>query len=144
MNPEREIAATTLVGGAGPAVGGVEQPVLDERAMAEYRQQIRDLQEDLAEAEANADVERAHRLQVELDALVAELSGHTALGGRSRAFASAAERARTAVRKAVRRALDQLEEADPELGGALRRSIQTGRLCCYRPGPDTPARWIEG
>lgn len=139
VNPGREIAATTLVGGDGGWEG--EQPLLDERAIVEYRQQIRDLQEELAEAEDHADLERAARLQEELDALVAALSGSTGLRGRSRSFATSAERARTAVRKAVRRALDVIDAADPVLGDLLRRSVQTGRTCCYRPGPDAPARW---
>ena len=141
VNPGREIAATTLAGGDGGWEG--EQPVLDERAITEYRQQIRDLQEELDEAEHHADIERAARVQEELDALVTALSGSTGLRGRSRSFATSAERARTAVRKAVRRALDVIDGTDPVLGDVLRRSVQTGRTCCYRPGPDAPARWIE-
>jgi hypothetical protein len=140
-NPGREIAATTLVGSADLGAGHDRYLVLDDAALASYRQRIRDLQDDLAEAEDHHDLERAARLSVELDALVAEVSGHTDVRGRSRAFATSGERARTAVQKAVRRALDAIEQADADLGAALRASLQTGRSCCYRPGPGAPATW---
>ena len=140
-NPDREIAAVDLVGSAAAELVGMEQPVLDERALAAYRSRIRELQAELAEAEDHHDLERAARVATELDAVVAEVSGQIDHRGRSRAFASSAERARTAVQKAVRRALDAFEQADPEMGAALRASMQTGRMCCYRPGPGAPRRW---
>jgi hypothetical protein len=140
-NPGREIPAATLVGAADLGAGDDRYLVLDDAALASYRERIRDLQDDLAEAEANHDFERAARASAELDAVVAEVSGHTDVRGRSRAFASSGERARTAVQKAVRRAFDAIEQADAELGAALRASVQTGRSCCYRPGPGAPARW---
>jgi hypothetical protein len=120
----------------------IEQPLLDERALAEYRRRVTELEDELAEAERFADTERAARLHAELDALVDELTRSTNLHGRARSFVSSAERARTAVRKAVRRAFDQIESADPTFGTALRRSVQTGRTCCYRPGPGVPRRWV--
>ena len=33
--------------------------------------------------------------------------------------------------------------ADPEVNAALRRSVRTGRTCCYEPGPGAPKRWVE-
>ena len=81
----------------------------------------------------NADIGRAEGLQVELEALTAELAHATGLRGRSRSFTGPEERARTAVRKAIKRALDAIEEADPEIGGTLRASIRTGYRCCYAP-----------
>jgi hypothetical protein len=140
-NPGREIAATALVGSADLGAGDDRYLVLDDAALAAYRERIRDLQDDLAEADANNDPERSARVSAELDAVVAEVSGHTDVRGRSRAFASSGERARTAVQKAVRRAFDAIDQVDAELGAALRASIQTGRSCCYRPGPGAPARW---
>jgi hypothetical protein len=142
-NPGREIPAATLVHSA-EVVEGAAQPVLDDAALAAYRARIRDLQEDLAEAEDFHDTERAARLSDELDRLVAEVRGQTDVRGRARSFASGDERARTAVQKAVRRALDAIEQADAALGSALRFSVQTGRLCCYRPGPGAPPRWLVG
>lgn len=142
--PGVEIGATELAAGVTEAeVVRPDQPVLDDRALAQYRQRVSELEDEVAEAERFADTERAARARVELDALVDELSRSTNVFGRSRSFSSSAERARTAVRKAVRRALDQIEAADPVLGAALGRSVRTGRTCCYEPGPGAPRRWIE-
>jgi hypothetical protein len=55
------------------------------------------------------------------------------MGGRHRRFNGSAERARVAVGKAIRRALDRVSEADHTIGDELRATIQTGRLCSYRP-----------
>ena len=76
---------------------------------------------------------------MELEAVTAELAHATGLRGRSRSFTGQEERARTAVRKAIKRALDEIEAADPEVGRALWASIRTGYSCCYMPD-DSPAR----
>jgi hypothetical protein len=49
-----------------------------------------------------------------------------------RSFADAPERARTAVRKAVKRAIEQVTAANPVVGQHLARRIETGAVCCYR------------
>lgn len=143
-HPGREIGAADLVAGAGGAeLWRAEQPVLDDRALAQYRQRVGDLEDEIAEADRFADTERAARARVELDSIIDELGRSTNVYGGSRPFSSSTERARTAVRKAVRRALDQIEAADPVLGAALGRSVRTGRTCCYEPGPGAPKRWVE-
>ncbi|HEX6417733.1 MAG TPA: hypothetical protein VFZ77_04525, partial [Acidimicrobiales bacterium] len=143
-NPGREIGAADLVAGAGAAeLWRADQPVLDDRALAQYRQRVGELEDEIAEADRFADSERAARARVELDSIIDELGRSTNVYGGSRPFSSSTERARTAVRKAVRRALDQIEGADPVLGAALRRSVRTGRTCCYEPGPGAPKRWVE-
>jgi hypothetical protein len=55
------------------------------------------------------------------------------MGGRVRQFATGEERARVAVGKAIRRALDRVAKADPFIGEELRATVQTGLRCCYRP-----------
>jgi len=149
-NPGVEIAATELVaeGGEGAVIAlaarnSAEQPVLDNTALAAYRRRVAELEDDLAEAERYADSERAARVRIELDAVVDELTRTTNRFGRARQFGSSNERARTAAQKAVRRTLDQIEKADSTLGTVLRRSIRTGRACCYEPGPGAPTRWIR-
>ncbi|HEY8546907.1 MAG TPA: ATP-binding protein [Acidimicrobiales bacterium] len=137
-HPGVEIPAVDLAGGDP---GEVAQPVLDDEALAAYRARVTELEDELAEAEAHADPERAARARVELDAVVEELTRSTGRFGRSRRFRSSPERARTAVQKAVRRALDQIERADPTLGAALRPAIHTGRTCSYTPTPHLPATW---
>ena len=88
-------------------------------------------------------MERAAQARAELDAVIDELTRTTNRFGKTRLFASSNERARTAVQKAVRRTLDHIERVDPELGAALRVSVQTGRSCCYQPSAGAPARWEQ-
>jgi hypothetical protein len=55
------------------------------------------------------------------------------LGGRSRRAGSAAERARSAVQRRIKNALERIEETSPTLGAHLARSVKTGNFCVYRP-----------
>jgi hypothetical protein len=55
------------------------------------------------------------------------------LGGRSREFADAAERARCAVTQAVASACRAIAPHSPSLREHLKRSIFTGNMCLYRP-----------
>ncbi|MGH3922003.1 MAG: hypothetical protein ACRDTT_03885, partial [Pseudonocardiaceae bacterium] len=83
----------------------------------------------------------AERLRLEREAITAELTHALGLGGRVRSFASSTERARIAVRKALKRALDVIAEADPGLGEELRAAISTGTTCRYTPDGRRPRRW---
>jgi hypothetical protein len=57
----------------------------------------------------------------------AELVGSTGLVGAT----GGAERARVAVRKAIKRAVDRIADADPVIGGELLSAVSTGYSCCY-------------
>ena len=116
-------------------------PMLDERAKAAYRRRLLDLREDLEEAEAFNDTERASRRRAELDALAAELSRAVGLGGRDRRAASAAERARLNVTRALRAAITRIDEAIPDLGAHLDRRVRTGVFCAYEPTPGDAIPW---
>jgi hypothetical protein len=129
--PGRELTAVEL---ADAAVVDNRHELLDGVAVAAYRQRIRDL----AVAIEDADPIKAERLRAERSAIVGELAGAVGLGGRMRGFASSPERARTAVRKALTRAVDAITAADPVLGGELRAAVGTGAVCRYQP--DGPAR----
>jgi hypothetical protein len=130
-NPGREIPAVELAAGPDVPSGtrtGSAQPVLDDTAKREYRQRLDRLQEEI-----DAGTGRAAAARAERDWLVAELAAAAGLAGRTRTFATGEERARVAVGKAIRRALDRVAAADPYLGADLRASVQTGIRCCYRP-----------
>jgi hypothetical protein len=114
------VAAPVLAEAAGPAQSA--QPVLDDAARREYRLRLSALRQRIDESGARA----------EHDWLRAELAAHTGLGGRPRAFGDADERARISVGKAIRRAIAQIEEADPLIGGRLRDGVHTGVRCSYR------------
>jgi len=142
-HPGREIAALDLVEGAGgpaaAASGGDTGPQLDSKARDEYRRRLQDLEEDLAEAEANADTGRIEVLSEEKEFLVAELSGALGLGGRARTTGDPAERARKAVTMRVKTALKTIGEVHPGLARHLKASVSTGRFCSYQP--EDPVTW---
>lgn len=120
--PDAEIPALELVGGEDTR----NHPVLDEEARAAYLTRIRDLR-------ARIDENPSPRLEAELEALLDHLERETGIGGRTRNFAGPAERARTAVRKAIRRAIDTIAATEPSTADALRGSVTTGYRCSYRP-----------
>jgi hypothetical protein len=130
--PGVEMAAARLAGGYETSSSG-HQAMLDDRARAAYQRRIAELRAEIDDADAWADLERSARARLELDAVLEELGRTTGLGGRSRSFDDDSERARTAVQKAIRRAIGAVSEADPLLGRQLERSIVTGARCAYLP-----------
>ena len=132
-NPRREILAAELAAGLSAlgtvGDGGSAHPVLDQAAIAEYRNRLRRLDAELDQRAGGAAEARAER-----DWLVAQLASAAGLGGRVRSFPDQGERARVAVGKAIRRALARIAEADPVLGDHLRQTVHTGVRCSYWPG----------
>jgi len=139
--PDMEIPAITLAGADHHLTGSTDGTILDQRAMREYRERVIDLQNDVEEATANNDIERAARAEAELDALVEHLAAATGIHGRSRTFNGADERARVSVTKAIRSTISHLGEQVPELGRHLTATVHTGTRCVYRPDPRAPHRW---
>lgn len=142
--PGEDIPALSLASGGRPVTDPAPQPVLDGHARAAYVTRARELAAEVAEAEEDADIGRAEKLRLELDALVDELQSTVGLGGRSRAFAGPGERARTAVRKAITRAIDQIGAAAPGIADAVRPTISTGWTCRYTPDTRAPVVWSSG
>ncbi|MGI8335902.1 hypothetical protein ACRYCC_38650 [Actinomadura scrupuli] len=139
-NPGYEIPATELAAGPGaPETAMVQgavtstQPVLDDVAKRQYKQRLAELQAEIDDFEAMNEVERAAAVRTERDWLVAELASAAGMGGRVRQFTGSEERARIAVGKAIRRAVQRVTDADPVIGNELRATVQTGLRCCYRP-----------
>lgn len=115
-------------------------PALDSEAKAQYRRRIAELQEELEEAESWSDSGRASRAREDLEALAEQLARSTGLGGRDRLAASASERARISVTKAVKGSIRRIEREDPALGRHLRSAVRTGVFCSYSP-EDPDIRW---
>ncbi len=128
--PGEQTHVGELAGAAGvpgPDLG----PVADRRALAAYRDRLRGIDAELDSADAaGAD---AASLSSEREALLAELSAATGLGGRPRVAGSTAERMRKAVTYRIRHAIARVAEAHPELGRHLRASVHTGTWCSYTP-----------
>ena len=141
-------------GGAGIGAHGGDE-VLDDKAREALKARIRDLQEEIAEAEDHNDSGRTEPLRAEFDELVEALSSALGLGGRSRRLGSLAERARTTVTWRVRHAVKRMEAVAPRARAAPRATasgqepsaptIPSGRcLGCSVPSgaqaAGTPAR----
>ena len=54
-----------------------------------------------------------------------------------------AERARSAVSKRIKSALQRIQSHNPALSRHLARSIKTGRVCGYLPDADQPITWAK-
>lgn len=113
--------------------------MLDEKARNALKTRIRDLQEEIVEAEDRNDIGRAEVLRTEMDGILAVLSAALGLGGRRRKLGDLAEKARTAVTWRIRHALRRIETAHPALGRHLANSLRTGTFCTYRP--ESPIVW---
>src|SRR4051794_21542361 len=134
----------------GPAIGagGAHGPahralgdageVIDAQAKEAYRRRLSEIDEDLEQAELDGDDERAAQARTERNFLVRELARAFGLGGRPRRAASASERARVGVTRAVRQAIARIGGHDPGLGEHLSRAIRTGTYCAYLPDPRMP------
>ena len=107
--------------------------VLDAQARESYRRRIRDLDEDIADAESLGDDERAARSRVERDRIVEGLSAAYGLAGKPRRSGDPAERARTTVTARIRDAITRIDREHPDLGRHLRWAVRTGTLCVYDP-----------
>ena len=130
-HPAQPISALTLTGGGSS--GEPRHEIIDRQARDAYALRARELAGDLAEAETDNDLGRADRLRIELDAVVEQIEAATGLGGRPRAFTNEHERARTSVRKAIKRAIDEISRADPVVAEILDAAVVTGSVCMYTP-----------
>lgn len=139
--PRQPVAALDLVGASTAIESGLGE-VLDEQALKAYRQRLRDLDQELTEAEEWSDLDRLSAVRLEREALLDELGRATGLGGRTRTTGSSQERARVAVKKAISAAVERIATVDEPLAHHLRTTIHTGLTCSYEPGPADTLRWV--
>ena len=118
-----------------PAETGGDVPVLDDRARRELKARVRDLQQEIDEADARCTTSgRAERAREELDQIVEHLSGALGLGGRARQLGSRG-RARAVCRDLANSERDQEDRvraspagpASGECASARARSASTSR-----------------
>jgi tetratricopeptide (TPR) repeat protein len=107
-------------------------------AVGGYRARLRDLSDELEEAERFNDPGRAARAQAEIDALTSELSRLVRVGQGGH------ELLRLRVTKAIKAAARKISAGHPALGHHLRTAIRTGSVCTYAPDPTKPVRWTVG
>jgi len=155
-DPGREFHVLDLVAAESGRVAGAESgraaglshtgpgdagEMLDVRAKDAYHRRLVEIEDDIEQARAFGDTERAAQADAERDFLVRELSRAVGLDGRDRRAASTSERARVSVTRAVRQGIVRIGEHHPELGEHLDRTIRTGTYCAYAPDPRVPAAW---
>lgn len=115
--------------------------VLDPEAKEAYRARIRELDEEIEDAEAWSDPERSARAREEREQLVQQLASAVGLGGRDRAVSGASERARWSVSRTIRSAIRRIGEHHPALADHLEHAVRTGTFCTYEPDPALPLTW---
>jgi tetratricopeptide (TPR) repeat protein len=126
--PDRELDVVQLASD-GLVAGARSDLVADPAALLSYRRRARELRALLDDG--HLDPALAAHYGHELNALNDMVRSSTGLGGRARGFPDTNERARTAVRKALMRAIDFIEAVEPDLGHHLRGSVTTGVTCRY-------------
>lgn len=119
------------------ASGGIARPersqfVVDPEAVARYRRRAAHLAATLEGGRLPPAEADKHRQ--ELASVSSALRAATGLGGRLRSFPNDSERARTSVRKALMRAIDDIAAVEPGLGQHLKVAVTTGASCRYDPG----------
>jgi tetratricopeptide (TPR) repeat protein len=138
------------VSGAGAGVSDADHqgprstdqgPLLDAEAKADYRRRLDDVRDELAEAEQNSDLGRAAKARQEIELITEQLAAAVGLGGRDRPTGAAAERARLAVTKGIKAALQKIRANQPELARYFATSIKTGYFCSYTPDPERSQPW---
>ncbi len=105
--------------------------VADKSALDSYRRRSRELSMMIGRDDLKPSL--VDRYREELATLTAALRSSTGLGGRARVFPDNNERARTAVRKALMRAVAAIEAIEPDFSHHLRASLVTGITCRYSP-----------
>ena len=143
--PGREFHVLDLVAaetGQQIALGDAGE-ILDERAKTAYRRRLAEIEDDIEQARALGDEAREAQADAERDFLVRELARAVGLSGRDRRAASASERARSGVTRAIRQAIARIGEHDPQLGEHLDRAVHTGMFCAYVPDPGAAVAWTS-
>ena len=143
MDTHAAMPGVTANASEGLVVAGLYDgcPRLDAQAKTEYKQRLNELREELHEAEQFNDGVRAAKAQEEMNAIAEHFAAAIGRGGRDRKTSSEAERARCAVTKRIKQAIQRIAEAIPDLGSHLASSIKTGYFCSYNPHPDRPVAW---
>jgi hypothetical protein len=134
--PNTDMHVLELVGSSDHPDRGDAGALVDPTAVGAYRARLDTLREMLETAEALGDADRAERARDEMDTIARELArATTQKGGRGRPrhADSAVDRARSAVQRRIKDALERITEQDPALGAWLKRSVRTGNYCSYRP-----------
>jgi len=141
--PDRDVWASQLLAavmGIDPRVtAGASEQLADNTAIAAYRKNYIELQEELEEARTMNDLGRIAAIQTKTDTLATELSRVTGIGGRARER-STIDNVRKRVSMAVTRAMDSIRAEHEALGKHLDGFISSGTI--FRYAPDRRIDWL--
>ncbi len=132
--PDVAIHVLELAGSGDQVDRGDAGELLDANAFRAYRARLDALRSAVEEAEARGDVDQAERARDEMETIASELARASGPGGRSRRAESAVDRARSAVQRRLKDAIQRVADQDADLGAWLQRTVQTGNYCTFRPG----------
>ncbi len=132
-SPGREVRADVLAAGGGQPAAQSRQVVLDRTGRATLEGEAHRVVEALRRARRSGPARHVEELEQQAEALAAELARHGSFRGADRAFVDDNERARTAVRKAILRAVTDIEAVHPAAAQYLRSHLSTGSSCIFRP-----------
>jgi hypothetical protein len=129
--PKEWVPAGLLATGQLRPVQVVPAPLLDAAARRDLESRMRELATTVAHAREQGELTAQAAAEEELDAIAEHLSSATGLSGRGRRFPDENERARTSVRKAIMRAIQEIETHHPTAAEHLRNHVVTGARCRY-------------
>ena len=141
VNPGEQISAIDLAALASGEASGTQRTVdlgdagevLDAKARAEYKRRLDELREEIERLRLMNDIGATERAEAEYEALSRQLIAAAGLGGHIRRSASHRERARVAVTKSIKTAIEGIRACNPSLGRHLSKAIRTGHFCSYEP-----------
>lgn len=143
-NPGQFVEARRLVeameGGMLEGVSGARQENMDFQGVETSKRRLRELEEEIEEAEDNHDLGRLEKLRTEKSCIVAELVSNSGLRGRTRKICVVSERIRKRIFMAIVRSIASIRTEHKALGRHLKNSIRTGASLGYMPEGDV--RWI--
>ena len=105
---------------------------IDEQARAQYKARAIEIHDEVIEARKLNDSGQVAALQEELEAIAAEMTAATGLGGRRRLVGDTSEKARKSVSAAVSRTVRQVAAANRSLGDHLQKHISLGTVFSYQ------------
>ncbi len=124
---------------AGSEAHGI--PLLDDAARDAYRRRLADIDEDIDEATRFNDSGRLAKAEDDRRYLINELARGLGIGGSHRHATGSSERARTAVARSLRYALDELAAHHQPAAAHFQASLRTGTYCSYAPDPLATVEW---
>lgn len=110
----------------------IKHDLLDQDAIVEYNNRIKELKREKEDAEELRNDEKVAKIQEEIETIQGELKSSMGIGGTLRKFTDATEKNRVAITNCIRDALCKLEKTHPSLQEHL-KAIETGEKCAYKP-----------